>query len=72
MMNKIILAGIVAMFATSLSAADHRPNIIYIMADDLGYGDLSSYGADRVSTPNIDNLAAGGVRFTDAHSAAVT
>jgi arylsulfatase A-like enzyme len=53
-------------------AASSRPNVILFYVDDLGYGDLSSYGADRVSTPNIDNLAAGGVRFTDAHSAAAT
>jgi arylsulfatase A-like enzyme len=68
MMNKIILAGIVAMFATSLSAADHRPNIIYIMADDLGYGDLSCFGQTKFKTPNIDRLAAEGVTFTDYYA----
>ena len=41
-----------------------RPNIIYILADDLGYGDLSCYGQDLFSTPNIDQLAANGMRFT--------
>ena len=45
-----------------------RPNMIYIMADDLGYGDLGSYGATRFQTPNIDILAKEGIRFTDAHS----
>lgn len=44
------------------------PNIIYIMADDLGYGDLSCYGAEKIHTPNIDKLAKNGIRFTDAHS----
>jgi arylsulfatase A len=44
------------------------PNIIYIMADDLGYGDLSCYGAERISTPHIDSLAKRGIRFTDAHT----
>ncbi len=44
------------------------PNIIVIMADDLGYGDLSYYGSKRNRTPNLDALAAGGVRFTDFHS----
>lgn len=44
------------------------PNVILINADDLGYGDLSCYGATLVSTPNIDALAARGRRFTDAHS----
>ncbi len=45
------------------------PNIIIINADDLGYGDLSCYGATKVHTPNIDRLAEQGRRFTDAHSA---
>ena len=46
-----------------------KPNIILIFADDLGYGDLSCYGATKVQTPNIDKLALEGRRFTDAHSA---
>ncbi|MFN0077896.1 MAG: sulfatase family protein [Prosthecobacter sp.] len=46
-----------------------KPNIILILADDLGYGDLGCYGAAKVKTPNIDKLASGGRRFTDAHSA---
>lgn len=45
-----------------------RPNIILIMADDLGYGSLGCYGSTEVRTPNIDRLAAGGMRFTDFHS----
>src|SRR5690606_19729027 len=53
-------------------AARQTPNIVFIYADDLGYGDLSCYGATRVRTPNIGRLAAGGVRFTDAHSSAAT
>lgn len=44
------------------------PNIILIMADDLGYGDLSSYGSSRIRTPEIDRLAAEGLRLTDYHS----
>lgn len=47
-----------------------KPNIIIIYADDLGYGDLSSYGAAKISTPHIDGLASEGMRFTDAHSPA--
>ncbi len=47
-----------------------RPNIVLIMADDLGYGDLGCFGAELISTPNIDALAAGGVTFTDAHAPA--
>ena len=49
-------------------AVSARPNIISIMADDLGYGDLSCYGATKIQTPNVDRLAAEGVRFADAHS----
>jgi arylsulfatase A-like enzyme len=45
-----------------------RPNIIYIMADDLGYADLSCYGRREYSTPNIDSLATAGVRFTQAYA----
>lgn len=44
------------------------PNIIYILADDLGYGDLSSYGQEKFSTPNIDKLATRGMRFTQHYS----
>ncbi|MCP4405168.1 MAG: sulfatase-like hydrolase/transferase, partial [bacterium] len=46
----------------------NTPNIIFIMADDMGYGDLGCYGATKISTPNMDRIAAEGVRFTDAHS----
>jgi arylsulfatase A-like enzyme len=48
--------------------AFERPNIIFILADDIGYGDFSSYGATKIQTPNIDRLAEEGLRFTDAHS----
>src|ERR1039458_8437877 len=46
-----------------------KPNIVFILADDIGYGDFSCYGAIKVKTPNIDRLASRGMRFTDAHSA---
>ncbi|NGY36096.1 arylsulfatase [Flavobacterium sp. XN-5] len=52
--------------------AQKRPNVIIIMTDDLGYGDLSCYGATKINTPNIDKLAKQGVRFTDAHSTSAT
>lgn len=45
-----------------------KPNIIFILADDMGYGDLSCYGAEKIQTPNIDRIAANGIKFTDAHS----
>jgi len=44
------------------------PNIIFIMADDLGYGELGCYGQDKIMTPNIDRLAAGGMRFTQCYA----
>lgn len=49
-----------------------KPNIVLIYADDMGYGDLSCYGAERVQTPNVDALATNGLRFINAHSAAAT
>jgi arylsulfatase A-like enzyme len=52
--------------------AARKPNIVLIYADDVGYGDLSCYGARRVRTPNLDRLAAAGVRFTNAHSSSAT
>lgn len=54
------------------AARDGRPNVIVILADDLGYGDLSCYGATRVQTPTIDSLARCGTRFTNAHACAAT
>ena len=45
-----------------------NPNIIFIMADDMGWGDLSCYGAKKIATPNMDRIAAEGIRFRDAHS----
>ncbi|MHC4156540.1 MAG: sulfatase-like hydrolase/transferase, partial [Planctomycetota bacterium] len=48
--------------------AKQRPNIVFIMADDLGYGDLGCYGQQKIQTPNIDGLAAEGMRFTQAYA----
>lgn len=53
-------------------AQDSKPNIVIIYVDDLGYGDLSCYGATEVTTPNVDKLANEGVKFTDAHCSAAT
>lgn len=49
-----------------------RPNVILILADDLGWGDLSCYGATRVNTPCVDDIANHGIRFTNAHAVAST
>lgn len=54
---------------TSSTAKNSRPNIIFILADDLGWGDLSCYGRPDYRTPNLDLLALQGTRFTDAYSA---
>ena len=51
------------------SSRSSRPNVIFILADDLGWGDLSCYGRPDYRTPNLDRLAAEGTRFTDAYSA---
>ena len=72
-MKKIIttiLGAIVLSFG--LNAQNTKPNIVVIYVDDLGYGDLSCYGATEVNTPNVDKLAKGGVQFTDGHCSAAT
>jgi|TARA_B110000495_G_C23036304_1_gene619047 arylsulfatase A len=68
---------ILCLFTLSLFTFHHSlfgaspppPNVVVIFADDLGYGDLSCYGATKINTPNIDQLATEGRRFTDGHSA---
>nr|WP_281990671.1 arylsulfatase [Aquimarina aggregata] len=50
----------------------NNPNIVIIYLDDLGYGDLSSYGATQIQTPNIDALASGGIRFTNGYASSAT
>lgn len=59
----------ILMLAAAIAAASERlPNIIFIMADDLGYGDLSCYGSSDIRTPHIDGLAKDGIRFTDFYA----
>jgi arylsulfatase A-like enzyme len=65
--------GIAALAASACGAAPRRnPNIVLIYADDVGYGDLSCYGAIGVKTPNLDRLAATGLRFTNLHASSAT
>ena len=49
-----------------------KPNVVFIYADDLGYGDLGCYGATKIKTPNLDKLAKQGIRFTNAHATSAT
>src|SRR4051794_24274537 len=58
------------LFVGTPALAADKPNIVVILADDIGYGDLGCYGATKVKTPNLDKLAAAGMRFTDAHAPA--
>ncbi len=64
----ILASNLILNASSSVRKSKRPPNIIVIMADDLGFGDLSCYGNDFIQTPNLDALAGGGVRFTDYHS----
>ncbi|MCX6326697.1 MAG: arylsulfatase [Bacteroidia bacterium] len=71
MKNKIqvaMCAPLVIMSCTPNQKNEPKPNIIFILADDLGYGDLSCYGQEKFSTPNIDRLAKEGILFTQNYS----
>lgn len=68
MTTSLILLVTMDVMSSSAFSAD-PPNVVFIFADDLGYGDLGCYGATKVKTPNIDRLAREGRRFTDAHTA---
>lgn len=66
----LLLLCTIASLASALGRAADKPNIVIIYADDLGYGDLSCYGHPSIRTPNLDRMAAEGMRFTDFYSAA--
>jgi arylsulfatase A len=65
--TQLALAGC-SCLSSGKTPSKNKPNVIYILADDLGYGDLSCYGQKRFETPNIDRLAAEGMRFTQHYS----
>ena len=72
-MKSLGLAAATMMVPMKLKAAEGKaPNIVIVYADDLGYGDVSCYGATKFKTPNIDKLAVQGLRFKNAHSPSAT
>src|SRR6185295_18156996 len=66
----LVLAASWGLWAVFLSAAETKPNVIVILAVDLGYGDLGCFGAEGIATPRLDAMAREGVRFTDFSTAA--
>jgi arylsulfatase A len=70
--NTAVGAGALAVggYSGSVRSSDDRPNIVIIMADDLGLGDLSCFGSTYIKTPNLDAMAAGGVKLTNFYSCA--
>src|SRR3954462_3336245 len=64
-----MFCAVIALLLTATVAAADKPNIVLILADDLGINDLSCYGRKDQSTPNLDRLASEGVRFTSSYCA---
>lgn len=69
---KYTILPLLASLPTLSAWSQQCPNVLLIVADDLGYGDVSAYGSTTISTPNIDRLAHGGVCFTNGHAASAT
>ena len=68
----ILLVAFLTSQALAAAAESPKPNVLLIYGDDVGWGDLSCQGSKKIPTPNIDKLAAGGIRFTDGHCSAAT
>ena len=68
----LLVAGITVLLVSAPAAvrAEKLPNLVIILADDLGYGDLTCYGHPSIRTPNLDRMASQGMRFTDFYVAA--
>ena len=67
-MLRYLLGLLAVVCAFGASAAERRPNIVFLLADDLGYGDLGAYGQKKIRTPHLDRLSKEGMRFTQAYS----
>src|SRR5690242_9959553 len=65
---KSIFVAFVLLFASTVIADAKKPNIVFLLADDLGVGELGCYGQTKIATPNIDRLAKEGMKFTQAYS----
>ena len=63
------LVGLFVLFSAAAADAESPPNFVVIFADDLGYGDLGCYGHPTIATPNLDRMAAEGMKFTQFHTA---
>lgn len=70
--KKTVMASALGALAVCNAATPQKPNVVIVIADDLGFGDVSSYGSKTIHTPNIDSLARGGVLFNNAYSTSAT
>ncbi len=71
-LSVVVSLGLLPVLSQAKEAAEKKPNVVFIYADDIGYGDLSWMGARTIKTPNVDLLVKQGVRFTNMHSSAAT
>ena len=69
LMTLMIISACLLASASVLAAKPSKPNIVFILVDDLGWADIGAYGSSFYETPNIDNLARSGVMFTDGYAA---